>query len=233
MLQITGTESKVIHELKCLLSQNLDKWLPVSQLSICGFLLDPSQIKINIGHYLSINKTTRESTLFNMIKHFKINHVGQLCVTQSASTSSPTSLSPNALTTAPPSSPSLMKCNLSIDYSSETVHNIKKIRDNLIQKHTPISLPNVDPVIHEIENYLKLEVKCDDVLQFWHLSGSTYPHLKTLAQIFLAIPATSTPSEQVFSTTGLIVNAKRTMLLPENIGKIQVIHDNYDLLKNK
>jgi hypothetical protein len=40
-----------------------------------------------------------------------------------------------------------------------------------------------------------------------------------------------TPSEQVFSTTGLIINAKRIMLSPENIGKIQVIHGNYNLSK--
>jgi hypothetical protein len=43
--------------------------------------------------------------------------------------------------------------------------------------------------------------------------------------------ATSTPSEPVFSTTGLMINAKRAMLSPENVGKIQVIHDNYYLLK--
>jgi len=35
----------------------------------------------------------------------------------------------------------------------------------------------------------------------------------------------------MFSTTGLIVNAKRTMLSSENVGKIQVIHDNYNLLE--
>jgi hypothetical protein len=42
---------------------------------------------------------------------------------------------------------------------------------------------------------------------------------------------TSTPSEQVFSTTGLIINAKRAILFPENVRNIQVIHDNYNLLK--
>jgi hypothetical protein len=42
---------------------------------------------------------------------------------------------------------------------------------------------------------------------------------------------TPTPSEQIFSTTGLIINAKRTMLSSENAGKIRVIHDNYNLLE--
>jgi hypothetical protein len=40
------------------------------------------------------------------------------------------------------------------------------------------------------------------------------------------VTGTSAPSEQVFSTIGLIINAKRTILSPENIGEIQVIHDN-------
>ncbi len=92
-------------------------------------------------------------------------------------------------------------------------------------------MSSVDPIANKIENYLKLDVNCDDVLRFWQLSGDAYPHLRSLAQIVLAISATSTPNGQVFSTTALIIHAKRTMLLPENIGKIQVIHDNYDLLK--
>lgn len=231
MLPITGMETTVIRELKLLLSENLDKRLPVTQLNICAFLLDPSQLKIDISRYLTGHRTTKESVLFNMIKNFKIKHAPQACATQSVFTSSTTSSSStNILTTTPPS-PSLMKRNLSIEYSNESVQNIKTLRENLIQKHTPVPMSNVDPIINEIENYLKLDVNCDDVLRFWQVSGDTYPHLKSLARIVLAIPATSTPSEQVFSTTGLIISAKRTMLLPENVGKIQVIHDNYDLLK--
>jgi hypothetical protein len=42
---------------------------------------------------------------------------------------------------------------------------------------------------------------------------------------------TSTPSEQVFLTTGLIINTKRKMLSTENVGQIQVIHHNQNLLK--
>ena len=94
-------------------------------------------------------------------------------------------------------------------------------------------MSSADPIVDEIEKYLKSDVNCNDFLQFWQLSGDEYPHLKSLARLVLAIPATSTPSERVFSTTGLIFNAKRTMLLPENIEKIQVIHDNYNLLKKR
>jgi hypothetical protein len=221
-------ESPVIRELKLLLFQNMNKRFPVMPLNICGFLLDPSQLKIDISRYLTQNKTTKELILLEMIKKFKIHDVPQACkTTENISTHAPASLS-TARTTK---SSSTMKRNLSVEDLNKPVQNLKKLRENLIQKHTPNSAPVVDPIPNEIEKYLKLDVNCDDVLQFWRLSRDTFPYLKILAQIVLAIPVTSTPSEQVFSTTGLILNAKRTMLLPENVGKIQMIHDNYNLLK--
>ena len=230
MLKITDLESSAIRDFKPLLSATLDSRLPVNQLYICVFLLDPSQLKIDINPYLTHNGTTKELVLLNMIKSFKINHISQADATGNAlpsSSSSTNTISATAL------SPSLLKRQLSIDYSNESVQNVKKIRENLIQKHIPVHVPSAAPIVDEIEKYLKSDVNCNDVLQFWQLSGDEYSHLKSLARIVLAIPATSTPSERVFSTTGLIFNAKRTMLLPENIGKIQVIHDNYNLLKKK
>jgi hypothetical protein len=108
---------------------------------------------------------------------------------------------------------------------------VKKLRENFIQKHTSTSISDTDPVLNEIERCLKLHISCEDVLQFWGSSSNTFHHLKRLAQTVLAIPVTSTPSEQVFSTTDLVVNAKRTMLSPHYVGKIQVTHDNYNLFK--
>jgi hypothetical protein len=221
-------ESLVIQELKTLLSTNLDKRFPVIPLTICAFLLDPSQLKIDIDRYLVQNQTTKELILFSMLKQFKINHASQVREIQNISTLSTSS---SATTTSIPTSPSLMKRNLSVEFSHVSTPNLKKLRENLIQKHAPTPVSNADPVVDEIQNYLKLDVGCDDVFKFWQTSSNTYPHLRSLAQIVLAIPATSIPSEQVFSITGLIMNAKRTMLSPENVGKIQVIHDNYDLLK--
>ncbi|CAF3764326.1 unnamed protein product [Rotaria sp. Silwood1] len=124
-----------------------------------------------------------------------------------------------------------MKRHLSVENLSEPAQNLKRLRENLIQKHIPNSVPVVDPIADEIEKYLQLDVNCDDVLQFWRSSGDNFPHLKVLAQIVLAIPARSTLSEQVFSTTGLILNAKRIKLSPENVDRIQTIHDNYNLFK--
>jgi hypothetical protein len=226
MLHSTATESSVIEELKHLLSKNLDKRFPITPLNICGFLLDPSQLKIDINRYLTQNNTTEEKLLLDMIKKFKIDHVSRATTIENIHTSSTSS----SATTSETSSPRI-KRNLSVEYMYESQHNMKKLRENLIQKHTPSPIISIDPIIAEIDSYLKSDVVCDDVLAFWRSSGDKFYHLKRLAQIVLAILATSTPSEQVFSTTELILNAKRTMLASENVGKIQMIHDNYDLLK--
>ncbi|CAF3381668.1 unnamed protein product [Rotaria socialis] len=245
LLRIDGMESSVIEELKCLLSENLDNRFPVSHLNICAFLLDPSQLKIDISKYLAQCQTNKESILCEMVKKFRINHVTQESANSNVSTLSPsctlvttaTSDSSSSTTTSDSSSPTTtssasVKRILSVESLNPPVQNLKKLKENLIQKHKPTLSSGIDHTLNEIQNYLQLDIHCDDVLQFWQSSGDAYPHLKSLAQIILAIPATSTPSEQVFSTTGLILNAKRTMLLPENVGKIQMIHDNYNLLKN-
>lgn len=233
MVQLGLSESLVIREMKQLLSARLDHRFPVLPLHICGFLLDPSQLKIDIDRYLARNRTTRESLLLSMIEKFGIKPPGLISEPSIVITSStsPSSVSPN---TASSASPSLKRRLLveSSDACADGGGSVKKIRESLIHKHTTIPKAIVDPTIAEIERYLKLDVVCDDVLRFWQASGDNFPQLAALARIVLAVPSTSTPSEQVFSTTGLIASAKRTALAPENIGKIQMIHDNYDLFKS-
>ena len=48
-----------------------------------------------------------------------------------------------------------------------------------------------------------------DVLAFWKLNQEAFPLLARRARIVLAIPASSSKSERVFSTGGLIVTQKR------------------------
>ena len=199
-------------------------------INICAFLLDPSQLKIDIDRYLTRHQTTRRSLLESMIEKFVTKHSGQL----TDLINSPISLSSVSTVSSaisPISSPTL-KRNRSVESSNASAGHVKKLRENLIQKHTVVSRATVDPSIDEIERYLKLDITCDDVLEFWRVSSDIYPRLASLARVALAVPATSTPSEQVFSTTGLIVNAKRTRLAPENIGKIQMIHDNYEIFRS-
>ena len=48
-----------------------------------------------------------------------------------------------------------------------------------------------------------------DVLDFWRLFQGELPNLARIARIVLAIPASSSKSERVFSTGGLVVSALR------------------------
>lgn len=72
MLQVTGMESSVIKELKVLLAANLDKRFPITSLIICGFLLDPSQLKIDISRLLNLNQITKELVLSDIIKNSRL-----------------------------------------------------------------------------------------------------------------------------------------------------------------
>ena len=54
-------------------------------------------------------------------------------------------------------------------------------------------------------------------LKWWKENAQMYPLLSPLAKAYLTVPATSVPSERVFSTAGDIVNAQRSQLLPENV----------------
>ena len=58
-----------------------------------------------------------------------------------------------------------------------------------------------------------------DVLQWWKKQVDL-PLLSTLAKSYLSIPATSVPSERVFSTAGGIVTAKRSLLHPDHVDQL-------------
>jgi hypothetical protein len=66
----------------------------------------------------------------------------------------------------------------------------------------------------------------DDLLQWWKQQVETFPKLSSLAQGILAVPATSAPSERVFSIAGLVLQAKRSSLAPENVNEIIFVYNN-------
>ncbi|KAE8297845.1 hypothetical protein D5F01_LYC02317 [Larimichthys crocea] len=66
-------------------------------------------------------------------------------------------------------------------------------------------------------------------LKWWQDHCSRYPLLSQLAKACLAVPATSVPSERIFSTAGDIVNAQRSQLLPENVDMLIFLKKNMDV----
>ncbi len=71
----------------------------------------------------------------------------------------------------------------------------------------------------ELESYQKVPTIpiCDSPLNWWKVHEQSYPLLAYVAKALLCIPATSVPSERVFSTAGDVVNAQRATLTPENV----------------
>ena len=65
----------------------------------------------------------------------------------------------------------------------------------------------------------------DDMLKWWRQQTSTFPKLAALARSVLAVPATSVPSELVFSVASLVINAKRSSLAPSRANEI-FVHEN-------
>lgn len=63
-------------------------------------------------------------------------------------------------------------------------------------------------------------------LKWWKENCFQYPLLSRLAKAYLSIPATSVPSERVFSTAGDIVTAQRSQLLPENVDMLVFLKKN-------
>ena len=57
-------------------------------------------------------------------------------------------------------------------------------------------------------------------LDYWRTHSGVYPILSQMARDYLSIPASSVPSEQIFSRGGDVVTKKRNRLNADTIGMI-------------
>ena len=65
----------------------------------------------------------------------------------------------------------------------------------------------------------ELEKYAEDPMKFWRDNKSSFPLLYQVAKKYLHIPATSVPSERIFSLAGFIVRKKRTKLLEKHVNQ--------------
>ncbi|KAK6963836.1 zinc finger BED domain-containing protein 1 [Biomphalaria glabrata] len=84
----------------------------------------------------------------------------------------------------------------------------------------------------ELSKYLSepLIHRKDDPVLWWKVNASRFPGLAKVAQIYLAPPPTSVPSERLFSVAGRIINDYRTKLMPDNAEKLIFLKYNSSLI---
>lgn len=102
------------------------------------------------------------------------------------------------------------------------------------------SLDKEEVAQDEVEEYLDLpQIGINnDPLVWWKLHSKKFPILSELSRVYLAVAATSTPSERLFSDAGNLLTNKRTRILPElfkrmiflkrNINNLKSIHPPYN-----
>ena len=81
-----------------------------------------------------------------------------------------------------------------------------------------------DTLQNEMRHYKSLTMSAADkdktnVLQWWKEHKALFPSLFKAAQAYLHIPATSVPSERIFSLAGYIVHDRRSKILATNVNK--------------
>ena len=87
--------------------------------------------------------------------------------------------------------------------------------------------------IDEITSYLSIsKIHLDDCPLLWWKSNKTqFPILSKLARIYLVIPATSTPTERLFSEAGNVMTIKRTQLASNTLENLVFCKKNWHLVR--
>ena len=84
--------------------------------------------------------------------------------------------------------------------------------DLLLEYRTAVSVPEAGDTRNELEKYMPLPLTEQTALQFWKSEQKKLPRMATIAKQLLAIPATSTASERVFSLCGNTLSERRARM---------------------
>ncbi|MBW0475933.1 hypothetical protein O181_015648 [Austropuccinia psidii MF-1] len=97
----------------------------------------------------------------------------------------------------------------------------------LYNKMYPIPGQEVTTLENELQQFLAepLEPKDTNILKFWKSRHAIFPTLYAMAHKYLAIPASSAPSERIFSSSCKILTYQRSMLSSMHVEKLACVKD--------
>jgi hypothetical protein len=208
--RLTAKDCDELKSVKRLVLKNLDKRLPVTRHVELATLLDPATVSL-----LGSSDSIKEETLYSAVLAIRDS--------QSNSSSDPQRLSLDV------EQASQADANCGECEASTAATCSKKMR--LVQKHS-LLVQSADQVARdEVKGYLSLGTSAaqEDPLAFWKTNERSFPMLAVLAKRYLTQSASSVAVENMFSTTGIIVNGKRSTLAPHRLNWLTFIHDNYPL----
>jgi len=80
--------------------------------------------------------------------------------------------------------------------------------------------------LDELDSYMATASSdtSDDILAFWRDKLAVWPKLSAVVRCILAIPATDTSSERVFSLAGGTVEERRTQLSADAVDDLLFVH---------
>ncbi|XP_076836729.1 E3 SUMO-protein ligase ZBED1-like [Brachyhypopomus gauderio] len=93
---------------------------------------------------------------------------------------------------------------------------------------TSTTFTHREAIESELSSYLlSVCVESDaNPLKWWKEHAVTYPALSCLAKKYLCVPATSSPSERIFSCSGNIVTCHRASLKPDTVDRLVFLAQN-------
>ena len=223
-------ENEVIYRLKDIVRDRLPRRIKVTEAVQIATLLDPSMKGlITVDHTLDDLKEL-------LAKHTKLAHdrMSRMTATVSAScgavdsVSTETSGSSNTASVSnsrqvPDDNDNSAPSQISTQPLSKKMKLLEKFRG----VGRDVDLAN--KIDNEVNTYLHREITNADEnpLVFWKHQQHNFPFLSVLAKAYLSVSASSVPVEAMFSTSGLIVNQKRSSMAPFRANMASVIHDNY------
>lgn len=106
-----------------------------------------------------------------------------------------------------------------------------KLKRNFLQSrvnNVQCQTTSTSSAISLMKQYLNMpyqNLNCN-VAEWWLNHKSVLHPLSEVALKYAMIPATSVPSERIFSKTGQIMSARRNRLLPDNLDTLIFLHKN-------